>query len=203
MKLPKGKTEAEVFDAIEKVVAILAPKSTFGYYDVDDLRQQGWVFALEVLDKEKYDGVRPLANFLYVHLKNRFLNYKRDKLRRNDPPCKDCHAGKHCTPDGKCKKYVEWVDRNNAKANILKPLDINHVSDENERNAHVNSTVSEEVEVEEIVRLIDEKLSMELRPTYLQMRTGMKVSRARREPVEQAIREILRGEDVCLPKLES
>src|SRR5947208_703774 len=90
MHLPPNKTEAQVVEAIEKAVGMLAPSFAFGIYDVEDIRQEARIFAIEALPR--YDGVRPLENFLYSHVKNRLINLRRDKFRRADAPCKACHS---------------------------------------------------------------------------------------------------------------
>src|SRR5690348_1481836 len=111
MTVPPGMTEAEVLEAIEKAVNALASSFTFGIYDIDDIKQQGRLYALQALATEKYDPSRPLPNFLYAHIRNRLINLKRDKLHRNDPPCKECASGEPCQPDGHCKKFLEWRKR--------------------------------------------------------------------------------------------
>lgn len=194
MKIPPGKTEAEVLAAIDKVVNILAPTFVFGYFDVEDLKQEGRFFALEVLEKERYDPSRPLENFLYTHIRNQFINLQRKLQRRNDPPCAACHRGDICGPDGRrCDKYESWYRRNQSKANLLKPLDITNISDANERRSRCESSSESDVEVAEMLALVDEKLPVELRATYNQMRDGVKVPKGRRVQVENAVREILRG----------
>ena len=193
-------TEAQVIDSINKVVNILAPKFKFGYYTVDDMKQEGRRFALEALSSDKYDEGRPLENFLYRHVKNRFINFKRDKYRRNDPPCKLCH---NCTdksghPDGQfCAKYLSWKKRNMSKQNILNPLDITNISDENESRTRQDSTVVQDIEYKEMLATLDEKLPMELRGTYLLMLAGEHVSKSKREEVERAVLAILDGEILC------
>lgn len=193
MKIPPGLTEAEVLSAIEKAVNILAPSFVFGYYDLEDIKQEGRLQAFKVLETEKYDPSRPLANFIYAHIRNRYINLLRDKLRRNDPPCQRCHEGCFCEPDGPCEQYAAWKERNCTKANLMRPLDLAHVADENERHTRIESTVVNDVEIDEIVQLIDTHLPIELRATYLQMREGVSVPKAKRQLVEDEVRNIIRG----------
>lgn len=199
MKIPPGQTEQSVVDAIEKVVSVLAPSFVFGPYDLDDIRQQGRLFALQVLDKDRYDPARPLENFLYTHVRNRLLNLRRDKLRRNDPPCKRCHSGNPCEEaEGHvCDKYAAWLARNQAKADLLRPLDLTNISEDKVRRTRVTSSVQEDAELSEFVKRIDEQLPVEFRSTFLQMRAGVSVPKSRRQQVEAAMKEILRGEVEC------
>jgi hypothetical protein len=191
-------TEAQVIEEIDKVTRTLAPKYTFGPYDRDDIKDQGWVYAIEVLDREVYDHTRPLANFLYIHVRNRLSNFKRDNLRRNDPPCQACHRGDLCGRDGEgseCKKYAAWRKRNQDKANIQRPLDLTHIADEKERNTRLASHVVEDVALAELLEKIDLKLPVELRQDYLLMRSGEAIPKARRLAVENMVKDIL-GDEV-------
>src|SRR5262245_57832295 len=148
MILPPGKTEAEVLAAIDKAVNTLAPTYVFGPYDIDDIKQEGRRHAIEVLAKGVYDPTRPLENFLYTHIKNRLINLKRDKLRRNDAPCRRCHDGDPCGgPGSYCATYREWLARNNAKANLMRPLDLGNIADEREKRTRVNSTAHQDAEL--------------------------------------------------------
>lgn len=191
MNVPPGHTEEQVLEAIEKVVAVLAPKMAFGPFDTEDIAQQGRLEAIKVLQKKGYDPSRPLANFLYTHVKRRLHNFYRDNCRRNDPPCLICHSCQKLPtehPDGAyCKRYREWRERNDRKMTLLGVPDpekyteaVNHRGDG-----------AEDVELKEVLRLIDEKLPVELRADYLRMRSGASVPQAVREEVETAVREIV------------
>ena len=188
MYLPPGKTEAEVLAAIKKTVDILAPSFAVGYYDIDDMKQEATWEAIRVLNKGKYDPDRPLENFLYVAIRRRLLNFQRDHVRRNDPPCKSCHEGKRCTEGSFCKKYAKWLKTNNAKASAISPLGLNHISDERDRNP---SGGEQEVELNELLDKIDRELPVELRGYYLQMRDGLKIPKVKRLEVEKAVKLIL------------
>jgi DNA-directed RNA polymerase specialized sigma24 family protein len=190
--VPEGHTEDALVADIEKAVAILAPSFVFGYMDVDDVRQEARLFGIQAV--EKWDTSRPFANFAYTHIRNRLINWRRDKLRRNDPPCASCHGGRPCNEGSFCKRYAEWAGRNNAKANLMRPTDITNVSSEREPGARVESTVVAEAEMGELLARIDERLPVELRSYYLQMRDGVTVPKARRRQVTEAVREILDAE---------
>ena len=65
---------------IQNVINRTAPKYTFGCYELEDIKQEAWGIALEILDK--WDGERPLENFMTVCLNNRLQNLKRNKFFR-------------------------------------------------------------------------------------------------------------------------
>ncbi len=191
MRFPAGVSEKDVLDAIENAVRLLAPSFAFGIYGVDDIKQEGRKFGLEAMSR--YDTKRPLENFLYSHIRNRLINLKRDEYRRSDAPCLLCHAAeggrsKHASGEF-CRTYVEWKKRNDTKASLMQPLNLEYfANEENSREA----TAEDTVELNEMLRIIDEQLEVELRSTYLQMRAGKKVPKVRRLKVEQAVQEILR-----------
>ena len=196
MKIPPGFTEREVLAIIQKAVDSLAKTFTFGHYDIDDIKQEGFIFALDALEKEKYDSSRPLENFLYSHIRNRFINLKRNKFRRTDPPCARCHAGESCPSangGGWCKKYEYWHSRNRTKSNICNPVALENVNDEKEHSTRTESTSEQEVEITEALTMIDAQLPIELRATYLQMRAGVSVPKVKRLIVEEAVKKILTG----------
>src|SRR5437763_58309 len=91
MNFPHGLTEDVVLAAIDNAVNVLARSFRFGIYDVEDIKQEARIMGLEAVPR--WDRKRPLENFLYSHIRNRLINFKRNKFRRNDPPCPKCHQG--------------------------------------------------------------------------------------------------------------
>ncbi len=205
MVIPPGMTEREVLDAIEKAVGILAPSFVFGYYDVDDIKQHGRLAALKVLEKVKgdgspvYDASRPFENFIYSHVKNRYINLRRDKFRRNDPPCLECHRGEWCGfENAPCEKYHVWKTRNTAKANLMRPVNIGGTSDSPSEGEfldrpHSNPLGEQDAETAELLRRIDEELPVEFRSAWKQMQDHHPVPKEKRDVIELRIREILKG----------
>jgi DNA-directed RNA polymerase specialized sigma24 family protein len=176
--------------AMDKAITLLAQTFIFGYFDADDIKQEAYIFGLEALPR--YDPNRPLENFLYTHIKNRLINFKRDKYHRTDPPCKICaEHGKH--PDGStCPKYLAWKKRNASKQNLMRPQDI-QTADDNNKSMKMNQSVVDDANILECLELIDLHLDVELRSTYIRMRNGEPVPKAKRTKVENAIKEILSG----------
>jgi hypothetical protein len=188
-------SEEEIVATIENVSNRLASKYRFGYHGVDDMKQQAAQFAIEGL--AKYDGKRPLENFLWTHVRNQLFNYKRDHFRRPDKPCFTCpFYDKHCEVSlNQCEKYEDkmecslytnWVNRNNSKQNIMQPADIGNVRDEDEENMRIGDH-TDEVERKELWTLIDKHLDIKLRADYIKMRNSIKIPKQKRIKVEQAI----------------
>ena len=195
--LLRNKPDSEVITSMQKVSKSLSHKFVFGYYNDEDIYQECMLECFKAL--KNYDASRPLENFLYSHARNRLINLKRDKFKRSDAPCKQCHAGEPCgseEPGSFCNKYENWITRNNTKANLMKPLDISFVPEES-----ASRDGNYDMEIQEILLLIDKELPMELRSTYLQMRDGVFVAKAKRVEVELEVTDIMRRAG-CLPRMD-
>ena len=198
MKLPPGIrfSEEEVLIIIQKVVNTLAAKLRFGYHEVEDMKQQGALYAIKVLSEaDKYDVTKPLENFLYTHIRNRFINYKRDNYVRSELPCKTCiffdpkfkksTSGCAAFADkSDCKKLSDWRARNEAKRSLMKPVDMNII---NEGESADDFNVIDSMSFIELEQLIDKHLDVELRSDYLRMRQQQPIPKSRRKRVQEAV----------------
>lgn len=205
VKLPPGMTDDQVATIIYKVVNMLARKFRFGYHSVEDMKQEGARFACEALAGGHYDPSRPLENFLFTHIRNRFINYKRDNYGRNDPPCKGCiffdpHNKKSTNQCAafedkrECKKLFDWSARSAAKHSIMSPNDIAIVSESPEE----DTGAFDDASFGELRDLVDLHLTVDLRGDYLRMLDGVSIPKGRRLKVREAILKILsrnRNED--------
>ena len=173
MKIPKGMTEKEVLEIINKVASRYAHKFRFGYFEADDIRQEAVIIAMEAL--ERYEEGRPLENFLAVHVKNRLNNFKRDKYYRQSKVDSNTQE-KH----------------NNSKKFLMEPLDISNIQDENESRMREEIDLIEKISEEEMFNLINENLDIDLRADYLRIMDDVYVPKPRREVIFSEIRMILK-----------
>ena len=173
MKIPKGMTEKEVLEIINKVASRYAHKFRFGYFEADDIRQEAVIIAMEAL--ERYEEGRPLENFLAVHVKNRLNNFKRDKYYRQSKVDSNAQE-KH----------------NNSKKFLMEPLDISNIRDEKEDNMRVEDDFVIDFEQQEVLRIIDQNLDVSLRSDYLRIKDGVYVPKPRRKQIYEEIDTILR-----------
>ena len=162
-------TEQQVTETIEKIANRYAYKFQFAYYTPEDIKQEAFIIAMEALDR--YDGKRPLENFLAVHVKNRLNNFKRDNFYRQS----------------KNERNI-----NNSKKQLMEPLDITNIRDEAERNMRLDDDFIRMIEDKELFDLIDENLSVSLRSDYLRILHNVYVSKPRREQIYNEIQGILR-----------
>lgn len=193
-KTKKTKTvdENELLKVIDIITKKLAYKFKFGYHDIEDMKQQISVFALEGL--KNYDHKRPLENFLWTHVRNRLFNYKRDNYQRPDKPCYSCplfdKKNSSCTKfanKNDCELYYSWSERNENKKNLMHLTTIEEVKD------YANAFFDKNTLIEhtEIIKILDEKLSGEYRSIYLKLKGGSKINKSDRDKLYSKVQEIL------------
>lgn len=202
MPMKKKKTEKkqiseqELLDTIETISKKLAYKFKFGYHEIDDMRQQISIFALEGL--KNYDYNRPLENFLWTHVRNRLFNFKRDNYQRPDKPCNNCpffdpnmNKSMNCcekyTDKLECSEYNSWYSRNISKKNLM------HLNTIEELKEYLpnNNKHTDHVSNGEIIDRIEENLNGEYRAIYLKMKMGIKIPKLELNKLVAKIQEIL------------
>lgn len=190
-----GISEADVLATIKKTVDYLAPSFRFGYYDADDMRQEGTIFCLEALpsfnfDKSIQEDVKDaLLTFLKTHVRWRFLNMRRKRLTRIEPPPCDCEL---CALDSAnrldCKKYSNWVKRNMAKRSLMEPFDVNEVYN---TDASFTPATEEKIMSSDIISILNEYIPASLRADYRMFLDGVSIPKAKRLNLISNIKIIL------------
>ena len=194
-----GVSEAEFLVVLENISRRLANKFKFGYHDIDDMKQQAAIFALEGL--EKYDHKRPLENFLWTHVRNRLFNYKRNNYQRPDKPCLTCPlfdkaykcSANQCSKykdKSECELYAAWSSRNDSKKNIMQPSYIN--DNENIHNSLVKDEFFNSIQNSEIIKFLDQNIQTEFRECYLKLKHGIKIPKQQLNKLKKHITDILK-----------
>ena len=187
-------SDAELLEVIEIISKKLSYKFKFGYHDTEDMRQQISIFAIEGL--EKYDHTRPLENFLWIHVRNRLYNFKRDNYQRPDVPCKTCplydkvcaNENLNCTKylnKKDCDLYSSWYNRNNIKKNLM------YFNTIEETKNIIVSKSKHDHELKDIIDILEEELAGEERHIYLKIKYGSKVYKQDHKKLSLKIKEIL------------
>jgi len=188
-------SERELMEGMEQAVAVVLKAFKLPWMPAEDLAQQVRLWSLEALASGKYDPSRPLAGYLVANAKNRCKNLLRDKLGRNDGGlvCASCDRGEPCSEGSHCGRYAAWLARQRTKKALFVPADFTSLAKDNARLLEDLGARDErgEREARELDELIDERLPAELRPYYLRMRDGARVTRAKRREVREAIAAIL------------
>ncbi len=188
-------SEEQLLAAIDNAARILAKRYACAYLTRDDIRAEIAVMTLEALPR--FDPAKgKLDNFVYSNAVNRCLNLVRSVVRRTeDPPCRACWRDQPHAATPACERFRIWNTRNERKACLAasKTYEDGQI-DRPGREPDVAETVAEN----DLMRLIDERLDIDLRADYLLMLSGKRLTRARREAVQDAVRDIL-GADAPQP----
>lgn len=199
MNLPKGMTEEEFIATFDIVIKKLARKFVFGNREENDIYQEAFIIAMQGL--EKFDGERPLANFLYIHIRNRLCNYKRKHYMRKEPPCTRCPFKAFIKPDKcslyndrmDCDLYERWHKRNIVKRNLTNTLEYGQVVDKEntENNMKYGVDFGGGIDKKEILDLLNKELPARFRKHYTMLINGIKIQKKDEEVLKLEIIKIL------------
>lgn len=197
MRIPTNMTEAEVLAIFNKVISKLSYKFKFSGHSIEDMKQEALLYAIEGI--ERYDESRPLENFIFTHVHNRLYNFKRNNYFRLEKPCEHCPVGAFIRPDGcsafenreDCQLFAGWQKRNVTRKNLTNLLEYNQVSS-NERSMGYDTSLSDNLNIQEILDLIDVELPVNLRKNYLQLLEGNRIPKKDRLELEEVVSNILK-----------
>jgi len=189
MKIPKGYTEEEVLQIISRISNKLASTFKFGYHELEDMKQEAALFAWQGL--ENYDGIRPLENFLWVHVRNRLYNFKRNNYARPDKPCDHCPFNAwvnfECTKYDNmldCELYAKAERRNETKRNLMSTKMLSDA-------VQKEHSIEDEVLSKELFNLIDNNIPITMREDWIRFSNKLKLPKQKRENILAKIIEIL------------
>lgn len=188
---PLPVSEDEFLIILDNISKKLAYKFKFGYHDIEDMKQQISIFALEGL--KNYDNKRPLENFLWTHVRNRLFNYKRDNYQRPDKPCLTCPFYKQqlCTQYSNkddCELYSSWFNKNHTKKNLMYLTTIDEIKDySNIFHTDTNDSIANQ----EIIDFIENNINGEHRTIYLKLKNGNKISKSDSSKLITKIQELM------------
>lgn len=188
--------EAAITASIIRTAKAVGPRYKFGYHTDEDMIAEATLEGLQAIERGLYDPLRPLENFLHVHMKNRLYNLMRKHYLRLEPPCACCNpvtgaavAGGEASP---CRKWQNWRRRNATKQNLMRPLDATAINPDGEDSLYINDSSYEEAVASELEAVIDRNLPVELRSDYRRLREGVFVPKGRTLRVREAVAKIAR-----------
>lgn len=193
-------TEKHFLETIDKICYKLLHKFRFGYHDIEDMKQQAYIFAIQGL--ENYDTSKPLENFLWTHIRNRLFNFKRDKYQRPDKPCNTCEhydpglqrSTSQCAQfncKSNCSLYNAWYAKNNYKKNLMQ---VTHTENAESIPNKENDFLAN-VQNQEILNKIDPHIRVDLRKYYLTILYGQKISKKYHSLLLHHIKDILNNHE--------
>ena len=192
-------TEEQVIQIINNIANRLANKFKFGYHELEDMKQQARLFAWEGI--ENYDGIRPLENFLWTHVRNRLYNFKRNNFGRPDKPCDSCpyfdlthendkgYPCKAYDDHEECDLYMGWLKRNTAKRNIMNTAQL----DLDIRQA---DSIEEAIDKKYIFNIVDQSLPVHYREDWIRFINNLKISKFKKEALIENIIKILKENNI-------
>lgn len=157
---------------ITKVINRTAPKYIFGFYDLEDIKQESYIICLDAL--ENYDNNRPLENFLSKHLSNRLKDLKRNKYFRHNTN-NDNHFKLNAV-----KKRLMDLKQFCEIAEYDHPID--------------DPNLEEKLSTSEALELVMDMIGPALRNDFLRIANDVTISQHKRAAVIKKVKEIL-GED--------
>lgn len=191
-----GYTNEEVVKIIDRIVKRLAGRFKFGYHQIQDMEQQARLIAWTGIDN--YDGIRPLENYLWVHVRNRLFNFKRDNFCRPGSPCTDCFL--HNSSSQKCNKYEDKQEcvlyarqqhKNTTKLNLTYPIELSCVDDYNEDNMYSCQSTEKTVLNNELRTILNRYIPVEWRHSYLRLLYNCTISSQHKYQLYKLVREII------------
>lgn len=154
------------------------------------MKQEAALFAWQGL--EHYDGVRPLENFLWVHVRNRLYNLKRNNYARPDKPCDKCpfdaYINHRCVKHDNmmdCEPYAKWEARNAIKKSLMSTKQGDDTPQQQ------RSSMEDTILSREIYTIIDNNIPIGMREDWLRFVNKLKLPKAKREALVENIKTIL------------
>ena len=155
-------------EIILKVIDRIAPKYTFSYYELDDIKQESFIICLEAV--EKYDNSRPFENFISKHLSNRLKTLIRDKYSRSN-----IESEKH-----------EKLNQSKKNLMDLKSVDGSYKIYEDD--------IIERMSTSEAIETLMRELPPSMRNNFYRLANGVSIQSSKKAALFDKIKEIL-GED--------
>jgi len=188
-----------VIQIINNIANRLANKFKFGYHALEDMKQQARLFAWEGI--ENYDGIRPLENFLWTHVRNRLYNFKRNNFGRPDKPCDSCpyfdiafenDKGYGCRAydnHEECDLYMGWLKRNTAKRNIMNTAQL-------DLDIKQSDAIEDMIDKKQIFNLVDKSIPVQYREDWIRLVNNLKLAKVKRDILIEVIIQIFKENNI-------
>lgn len=163
MNIPEGMEEKDVLKIIETICNRISPKYTFYGYTIDDIKQESFIICVEALNR--YDGIRPLENFLSVNLSNRLKTFMRDNY------------------------FIGTSNEDRKK--LVQPAQLDHENSLID-SFSLNSEYAREMNTDDMVDAIDKNIPSNMRMDYLKILNDIYIPKPRKEEVLETVTNILR-----------
>lgn len=185
MKLPPFLNEEEFLAAFDSVVVKLVKKFTFNVFDADDIRQEAFIIASEGVFNFKPEYNVPLESFLYTHLYNRLINFKRNNYLRRESSCQECRKTNKL-----CARCEQRERLNHTKKSILEPANI-----ENLCHPTFITDYDNQVDTQTVITEIINRLTPAQVEDFYKIRDGVRINSNKKKRIVAIIEQIMKDLD--------
>lgn len=156
----------EELATIEKIADRLSHKYVFGFFSEEDIRQEAIIIGLEAV-QNRWDRIRPLENFLSIHIGNRLKNFKRNNYFRRD------------VEESNTKRSIT----NNNKKSLMEPSELGDVCQREECN------FVKDIQKSEIINNLLDKMPQEIKADFYRLANNVAISKNRKNKVIDFVKE--------------
>lgn len=200
----------EDFINITNVIANkLSSSIKFGIYSKQDIMQEAYVEAIKGVPKFKHNkasntsinvnvvhsnpNYTALANFLFIHIRNRLLNLKRDKHFRYEKKYMDkVNNLKNANETAKHIKTNSNIINNYVMINKSKSMLSSVYADSDTALSKLGYKYSNAFKYEDYTNIIEENIRYVPRELFLKLRCGMHLTKKQMNMLYHTIEDILR-----------
>ena len=166
----------KTINLIKRIIKKIAPKYTFGFYEVEDIEQEAFIIALEGLSKYN-EKLGSLSTFLQHHINNRLKNFKRDNYYQPRQKCPQCGQvfNKACPS---CLNFEWQMEQKRSLTETYQITEPFYIP-------------QDKLEEQELFLIIESHLPQDLRSDYLKLKEGITIPYNRKIRLIDTLREIL------------
>lgn len=158
----------------------------FDIHDSDDISQEIAIIILDGLERYNEDK-SSLKTFIWRHVYNRLVNFKRDNMARADMP-----------PESEPEKREAWIKRQEAKKAVKRaaPIIVSYRDDDFE---HVDSSLltydKPNLEINEIIEIVEHKLDARMRRIWIAWQADEYINDKDKQEFIEVVRALYNGAD--------
>ena len=192
----------KIVEIVDKFSGYLAQMYKFGFYEIEDLKQEAVLRSLEAINNKTYDDSKSLEKYLFMVVQNHFKNLLRKYRQKNEPPCLTCplfdpemkFSKNQCTKfvnKDDCSEYSNFDKKYKARQSILSPADLSSISEDQQAQLVVEYDYVKTLEDTELYECINRCLPPLLRADFLRMLSGVRINVENTRQVQKAVAIIL------------
>lgn len=182
-------TDEDVIRAVDKFAPYLFSKFKINNFDQEDIVQEAYKKAFEVIQKGGYDQKRRLDDYIFMAIQNHFKNMmRRDRVGPSAAVCQNC-SGEDC------RECYAARQKRSYKQSIRNPSCLHEVDDEGEGGVRTEDNVLDLLGQNELFQTLHSLLNGEVRSNFIKIACGISVKHDARRAVQVAVAQVLTSRD--------